>query len=207
LAALAIPALAAPVPQWRLAGSEHFEVYAQSSDQRAQAILTWFEQLRAFFEQQRGLKASSSTPIRVIVFASADEYQPYRLRSTSDAYYVGAPGRDYIVMGTDDPAKFGLAAHEYAHLVLRTSASQLPPWLKEGLAEFFATLQLTEHGAELGGALPGRARYSIEPGYRSRMCSRSPRNPRRIKNVALRICFMPKAGLSPRCCCYRLSTP
>ena len=61
-------------------------------------------------------------------------------------------------MGTDDPAKFGLAAHEYAHLVLRTSASQLPPWLKEGLAEFFATLQITEHGTELGGALPGRVR-------------------------------------------------
>ena len=158
LAALAIPALAAPVPQWRLARTQHFEVYAQSTDQRAQAILTWFEQLREFFEQQQGLKASSSTPIRVIVFASPEEYQPYRLRSTSDAYYVGAPGRDYIVMGSDDPAKFGLAAHEYAHLVLRTSASQLPPWLKEGLAEFFATLQITEHGTELGGALPGRVR-------------------------------------------------
>ncbi|MGA2881002.1 MAG: tetratricopeptide repeat protein [Bryobacteraceae bacterium] len=158
LAALAIPACAAPVPQWRLARSQHFEIYAQSTDQRAQAILTWFEQLRAFFEQQGGLKASSSKPVRVIVFASAAEYQPYRLRSTSDAYYVGASNHDYIVMGTDDPAKFGLAAHEYAHLVLRTSPGQLPPWLEEGLAEFFATLRFTEHGTELGGVLPGRVR-------------------------------------------------
>ncbi|HTB18237.1 MAG TPA: tetratricopeptide repeat protein [Bryobacteraceae bacterium] len=157
LAALAIPALAAPpVPAWRLTRSEHFEIYAQSSDQRARAILTWFEQLRSFFQQQGAGQASSAAPVRVIVFASPQQYQPYRLQSNADAYYVGAQSRDYIVMGTDDPARFGIAAHEYAHLVLRTSGAQLPPWLKEGLAEFFATLRITGHATELGGVLPGR---------------------------------------------------
>lgn len=119
-------------------------------------MLLWFEQLRAFFEQQGGWKASSSQPARVIVFGSAREYQPYRLRSTADAYYVGAKRQDYIVMASDDPAKFGLAAHEYAHLILRAADRDLPPWLNEGLAEFFATLRITEHATELGGALPGR---------------------------------------------------
>lgn len=158
VAALTIPILAGPAPEWRLTRSEHFEVYAQTSDQRARAILTWFEQLRAFFEQQGRWETahSSAPPVRVIVFASEQEYQPYRLRSTADAYYAGSKSQDYIVMGTDDPAKFGLAAHEYAHLVLRHSDLQLLPWLKEGLAEFFATLRITEHATELGGALPGR---------------------------------------------------
>jgi tetratricopeptide (TPR) repeat protein len=166
LAALSIPApillSAAPAPEWRLTRSEHFEIYAQTSDQRARAILIWFEQLRAFFEQQGGWKTSSSpsvgAPVRVIVFASKQEYQPYRLRSTADAYFVGSRSQDYIVMGTDDPTKFGLAAHEYAHLVLRDSDLPRPPWMKEGLAEFFATLRITEHATQLGGALPGRVR-------------------------------------------------
>jgi hypothetical protein len=159
LLGIPVPALSDPAfsdSAWRLTRSGHFEIYSQSSDQRARAMLQWLEQLRAFFEQQGGGKASSSPPVRVIVFASERDYQLYRLRSTADAYYVGAGSQDYIVLGTDDPAKLGLAAHEYAHLVLRASGRQLPLWLKEGLAEFFATLHITEHAAELGGALPGR---------------------------------------------------
>ncbi len=33
------------------------------------------------------------------------------------------------------------AAHEYVHLVLRASNLQVPPWLKEGLAELYSTLR------------------------------------------------------------------
>jgi thioredoxin-like negative regulator of GroEL len=156
LAVLSSPLLAAPATEWRITRSEHFEVYAQLTDQRARAILTWFEQLRAFFEQQAGTSFGSLAPVRVIVFASDREYQPYRLRSTADAYYVGSGSQDYIVLGADDPVKFGLAAHEYAHLALRAWNVQLPPWLAEGLAEFFATLRITEHATALGGTLPGR---------------------------------------------------
>lgn len=140
------------MPQWRLTRSDHFEVYAQIPDRQALAILTWMEQLRAFFEPRAGLNA----PVRVIVFASEQEYQPYRLRPTSDAYFVGTSAQDYIVMGSDDPAKFGRAAHEYAHLALRAAGLKLPPWLTEGLAEFYATLHVGEHQVQLGGVIPGR---------------------------------------------------
>jgi len=158
LIVLRIPLLAGAATEWRLTRNAHFEVYAQTRDQRARAILTWFEQLRAFFEQQGGLRTVGEAPVRVVLFASEQEYEPYRLRSTADAYYAGSRSQNYIVMGGDDPAKFGLAAHEYAHLALRDSALQLPHWLKEGLAEFFATLRINEHTTELGGAPPGRVR-------------------------------------------------
>ena len=98
LAVLAIPAAAVTVPKWRVARSDHFEVYAQASGERAVAILQHFEQLRAFFVQQGGWKTVGPLPVRVIVFASAEEYQPYRLRTNADAYYVGSGDRDYIVM-------------------------------------------------------------------------------------------------------------
>src|SRR5579862_2994187 len=143
LVALAVPLCAAPVPAWRLTRSQHFEIYAQSSDQRARAVLDWFEKLRAFF-QQPGWTASSTAPssrVRVIVFASADQYQPYRLRATADAYYVGYGDQDYIVMTGSEVKSFGIAAHEYAHLVLRAGGSKLAPWLAEGLAEVYSTLR------------------------------------------------------------------
>ncbi len=75
---------------WRVTRSAHFEIYSQASDQTRAAILERFEQLRAFFQRQGGGKPGSSAPVRVIVFASEQEYQPYRLRSTADAYYVGS---------------------------------------------------------------------------------------------------------------------
>ena len=156
LAVLAIPGFGAPVASWRLARSPHFEIYAQSSDQRAQAILIQFEQLRAFFQQQSAWKTQPSTPVRVIVFASPDEYQPYRLRATADAYYVGSGDQNYIVMAGADAQNFAVAAHEYAHLILRGLSLQLPPWLAEGLAELYSTLQMDDQGSELGGPLPAR---------------------------------------------------
>ena len=156
--AWAIPALGTPPPPWRLARSRHFEVYAQSSDQRARAVLDWFEKLRAFFEQP-GWTAASVPPtsrVRVIVFASPQEYQPYRLRATADAYYVGSGDQDYIVMSGAEAKSFATAAHEYAHLVLRASGSKLPLWLSEGLPEVYSTVHIDDRGTELGGPLYGR---------------------------------------------------
>jgi len=153
-----MPILAAPVPAWRLTRSEHFDVYAQLDDQRARAILTWFEQLRAFFGQP-GWNGSSSPPssrVRVILFASSEEYQPYRVRATADAYAVNSGDQNYIVMTGGEAKSFGIAAHEYTHLVFRASDSKLPPWLKEGLAEVYSTLQIDDRRTEVGGPLQGR---------------------------------------------------
>lgn len=149
---------APPVPSWKLTKNEHFEVYAQASDQRARAILDWFEKLRAFF-QQPGWTASAtprSSRVRVIVFASAEDYQPYRVRATADAYYVGAGESDYIVMAGSEAKSFGIAAHEYAHLVLRAAGLRMPPWLAEGLAEVYSTLRIDDRSTELGGPLRSR---------------------------------------------------
>lgn len=142
---------------WRLARTEHFEVYSQSGDESARAALAWFEQLRGFFLQQDIIPLHRLPPVRVIVFGSNKEYEPYRLRSTSDAYYVGAEGRDYILMASSGPGEFAVAAHEYAHFVLHAAGLHLPPWLGEGLAEVFSTARVSERGCELGGDLPPRS--------------------------------------------------
>src|ERR1700676_5573890 len=82
---------------WRLTRNEHFEVYSQSDDSAARSILLEFEQLRAFFLEQTALDLGQLPPVRVIAFHSAKKYEPYRLRATADAYFVGTEGRDYVV--------------------------------------------------------------------------------------------------------------
>lgn len=156
LVAIGAPLCATAAPAWRLTSNNHFQLYSETSDERARTILGWFEQLHAFFDQEGGGGKSISAPVKVMVFSSEAAYQPYRLRTAADAYYVGSKGQDYIVMSGGDPDTFALAAHEYAHLALRDWGLRLPPWLKEGLAEYFATLRIGDHTVEIGGPRLGR---------------------------------------------------
>ena len=142
---------------WRLARSEHFEVYAQGDDATARSILFEFEQLRAFFLEQTAFDLGQLPPVRVIAFGSAKEYEPYRLRTTSDAYFVATEARNYVVMAFPSASHSTIAAHEYAHLILHANSAGLPPWLDEGLAEFYSTIRTGEHATELGGDLPARS--------------------------------------------------
>jgi tetratricopeptide (TPR) repeat protein len=141
---------------WRLTRSEHFEIYSQSSDASARSALQWLEQLRGFFVQQTGLTVDHLPPVRVIAFGSTKEYEPFRLRS-ADAYYVGSEAQDYIVVPGLGADEFRTAAHEYAHLILHAAGLHYPGWLKEGLAEFFSTVHVSERASLLGGDLPARS--------------------------------------------------
>jgi tetratricopeptide (TPR) repeat protein len=145
---------------WTVAQNSHFEVYSQSDDEAVKKAFTWFEQLRAFFEQNGLLGANFNdqdrAALRVIGFRSEREYAEFRLHPAADAYYVSDGTRDYIVMAALQPRNFDTAAHEYAHYVLHVSGLKLPAWLNEGLAEFFSTLRLNRSGYELGGDLPAR---------------------------------------------------
>jgi tetratricopeptide (TPR) repeat protein len=154
---LCIPSQAQPTPTWKRTHSDHFELYSQSDDAAARSALLWFEQLRAFYLQKTGLAADALHPVRVIGFRSAREYQPYQLRLASDANYIGTNSRDYIVLSEFDSAQLGTAAHEYAHAVLHAAGLQFPPWLSEGLAEFFSTVRINQRECTLGGDLPARS--------------------------------------------------
>ena len=50
-----------------------------------------------------------------------------------------------------DPGQFGVAAHEYAHVVLHANGAHFPDWLNEGLAEFFSTVRISNRQCEMGG--------------------------------------------------------
>jgi tetratricopeptide (TPR) repeat protein len=146
-----------PASTWTLAKSEHFEVFSQSSSDAARAALLRFELLRAFFQRQTGLSLDNVTPARIIAFASAKEYEPYRIHAVSDSRYVGTESRDYIVIGDLGAGNSSTASHEFAHLILHSSHLHAPPWFDEGLAEFYSTVQIGESECRLGGDIPGRS--------------------------------------------------
>jgi hypothetical protein len=141
---------------WTIARDGQFEVYSQAGEAPARAALQWFEQLHALVLQETGLDLRGRGPVRIVGFSSEREYEPYRMSNTSDAYYLGAGDRDYIVMPSLGRGSFPTAAHEYAHLIQHAAGSNLPPWLREGLAEMLSTVHIDPQGCRIGGDVAAR---------------------------------------------------
>ena len=157
-AVLVVMAAAAPPSAPGVARSANFEVYAQGGTADARAILLGFERLHAYFAKQTGLRLDKPSRVRVIAFRSRDDYAPYQLRPAADAYYVGSESGDTIVMTTPADGEIHVAAHEYAHFVLRANDLALPPWLNEGLSECFSTVRLNARGVRSRHDPPARLR-------------------------------------------------
>ncbi|HLK48915.1 MAG TPA: hypothetical protein VKT49_12310 [Bryobacteraceae bacterium] len=156
--ALAVGAAAAPSSVPAVARSQDFEVYAQAGADDARTALLAFESLHQYFSRQTWLPPSESSPVRVIVFRSHADYAPYQLRPAADAYYVGSESRNIIAMSAPRDGDIHVAAHEYAHFLLRANKFELPPWLNEGLSEVFAAVRLSGAEKTPAGDLPIRAR-------------------------------------------------
>ena len=156
LTVVCLPGLAEE-PSWGLARSAHFEVYSQAGKDSARSGLLFFEQLRLFFEQQTTLQLHGRMAVRVVGFQSDKAYDPYRLSSTADAYYVGSETRDYIILPSLSSDRLSAAAHEYAHVMMHAGGLHLPSWLNEGLAEVLSTVQVGADVTTVGGDLPARS--------------------------------------------------
>ncbi|HSU59551.1 MAG TPA: DUF1570 domain-containing protein [Bryobacteraceae bacterium] len=145
---------------WFVARSAHFDIYSQAGLANARATLAKFEQMRACFAGNDLLRPAADlgprAPLRIIDFASAKEYNNFRLRPNADAYYASLNDQEYIVMAAPQSLDLAIDAHEYAHSLLHNAGLKLPAWLNEGLAEFFSTLRVTNSECRLGGALPRR---------------------------------------------------
>src|SRR5580692_6128466 len=98
---------------WSVARDGNIEVYSHRSAGDAREALIWMEQLRSLVKDSLGLDLPNDRPVSVFGFQSKSEYEPYRLRATSDAYYVATDGHDYIVLPLLGTESLATAAHEY----------------------------------------------------------------------------------------------
>src|SRR5512132_1487868 len=115
---------------WFQLRTPHFELITNASERYTPGVLFHLEQLRRLFLMQAGAaEDAAQPPVRIIAFRSEAEYARYRLDDAADAYYFGAPGRDYIVMPLNRAEHFSMAAHEYAHVATHRAGLRLPLWL------------------------------------------------------------------------------
>ena len=139
---------------WTSVRSKNFLLVGDADEKDIRAVAVRLEQFRdAFHQIYPSLKLTNGVETRVIVFrntASYRDFKPKRSDGTPDDAVAGffVPGDDvnYITLSAagekSDPLE--TAAHEYLHAVLDANYHRLeiPPWLNEGLAEYFQTFRV-----------------------------------------------------------------
>ncbi|MDX2153119.1 MAG: tetratricopeptide repeat protein [Bryobacteraceae bacterium] len=151
----ALPALAPELmASWVRVGTTQFEVCTNAGERTARRALENLEEMRAAFPKTW----TSPLPVRVVVFAREAEYRRVSPGATASAFYQSGPERDYIV-GHAEGAEFARSLrHEYVHAFLQHSSSRIPPWLEEGLAEFYSTYRRQGREGSVGSVIESHVR-------------------------------------------------
>jgi tetratricopeptide (TPR) repeat protein len=145
-----------PSKQWlRLTGA-NFEIFTTGSERDGRDLMKVFEQIRGFFERASPVPLLEQFPVRIIAFGSPEEFRPYSPHALASAYATSNRRTDYIVMQDATPQSYGLAVHEYMHLLVNHSGLRLPLWLNEGWADVYSTLRPVRDGVAVGDLIPER---------------------------------------------------
>ena len=125
--------------KWIRIISPQVDIFTDSGEPTARAILNRYESLRRVFPES--YLANSPSPLRVFVFSSASEFEKYRTIPGTDGFYQPDEEEDFIVLNEGTALK-RVATHEYLHMVMRHASPLLPPWLSEGVSEFYSTISV-----------------------------------------------------------------
>lgn len=172
-AAVCVLAWGGPVragaPTWVEVESPNFTVYSNAGAKEARQVAQQFEQVRLAFEKVwKGARTRSPVPIVIVATRDEDGLErliPEYFAQKGRAHPAGitVPGYDkyYVAMRTDVTGGPGssynpyhLLYHEYIHVLVGLNYAAVPPWLGEGLAEFFGATIVEGDRLVVGKPLP-----------------------------------------------------
>lgn len=147
---------AAPADPWLRIQSANFELFTDAGERPGRDLVRHFEQVRGFFLQVFGVKSTNGKLVRIVLFHSEKEFQPYRPSEAATAFYHNGSEHDYIVLRSADSGRYREATHEYTHLLIGQTGGTIPLWLNEGLAELYSTVDQVDDKIIVGKAPPDR---------------------------------------------------
>ena len=146
--------------EWIEINSPHFRVVSNAKLESAIDTTLQFERIRDAFH--KALPEAKIDPGQeIVVFAVKDEAslktllpqywkQPESLKPAG-VFFPG-PEKHYVALRIDARGTnpYRTLYHEYFHLILNINYPNIPLWLSEGLAEFYAHTRITDDSVALG---------------------------------------------------------
>jgi len=167
-ACLLVPSIANA--EWHVAGSKHFVVYSDDSEER---IRTFTERLERFDQALRYITGTPDKPIspsaRVTVFQVADVSAIQKLygSNTVAGFFQSRSSGSvaFVPRSTSGPLDAQtILLHEYGHNFMYSSWPSVvfPPWFSEGFAEFVGTAVFRSDGTLMLGKNPEYRSFGID---------------------------------------------
>ena len=167
LAAMVLaPAVAAADPKWNRVDTPNFVVIGTGSDKSLTDVGLQFEGFREALSRLVSPTATATAvPTIVIVFPNDKTLEPFRPVFNGKRVEIGGlflPRQDvnFVLLAphqTDD--SWRVVFHEYSHLIVNNVAPNLPPWLNEGLAEYYSSFEVRGSSRQVELGKPIAAHY------------------------------------------------
>ena len=98
---------------------------------------------------------STSTPTTVVVFKSHKSYEPVKplyngkIERQIAGYFQPGRSMNYVTFTIADGLdQLGIIYHEYVHLIVNNTITNVPLWFNEGLAEYYRTFAVSSNGQQ-----------------------------------------------------------
>jgi len=145
---------------WVQVRSSHFTVVSNGGEKQARRVAEHFEQVRAAFQKAlNNIRVDSGKPIIILAAkneptlrALLPEYWEQKGHMHPAGLFVPREEKNYVALRLDAEGDnpYQVLYHEYVHLLIRLNFREIPLWLDEGYAEFFANSRISEKDMAIG---------------------------------------------------------
>lgn len=142
--------------EWLRVRSKNFHLIGNANEKEIRKVATKLEQFRETFKKLfPRMVVDSPIETNVVVFKNSSAYKPYKPKRADGkadewiaGYFQSGEDVNYITLSAEgqDRDIYGTIYHEYVHYLVNSSVgkSRIPPWLNEGLAEYYQTYEIAE---------------------------------------------------------------
>jgi tetratricopeptide (TPR) repeat protein len=140
---------------WIELRTANFTLFSNAGESTTRRVALDLEELRAALDHLTTFELQSPIPTAIYVFKSQRSFTPYKTLYNGRpgdlaGYFLGRPHRNYIAITADSGRASEIVYHEYVHYVMDNNLWYLPPWLAEGLAEFYQTFEVVKDRVSIG---------------------------------------------------------
>ena len=151
--------------QWVEVRTANFHLIGNTSESETKNVAIRLEQFRHVFGLLfPKIKLNDSVETNVLVFKDEKSYLPFlpklqdgRPDKNIAGYFLGSEDANYITLSISSGTKdaYETIYHEYIHYLLKSNfdSLEIPPWLNEGLAEFYSTFEVGKNRKVMIGNL------------------------------------------------------